>query len=68
MDANLSKINRCFRLVLGIILMAWAIAGGPAWSLGGIYFLITGAWGFCPFHAAIAALFRKETQIKKAVF
>lgn len=48
MDLNLSNIGRLIRWVIGVVLLAWAIAGGPWWTYLGLAFLITGSWGFSP--------------------
>ena len=33
-----------FQLLVGILLLAWAIAGGPVWTYLGLVLLITGSW------------------------
>lgn len=48
MDLNLSNIGRFVRWVIGVILLSWAIAGGPWWTTLGLLFLATGSWGFSP--------------------
>jgi hypothetical protein len=47
---NLRWWERVFRFALGILLIAWAIAGGPWWTFAGLYPLASAAWGFCPFY------------------
>lgn len=54
MAANLSVFFRVIRIIIGVLLTAWAIAGGPIWALIGIMFIATGAWGFSPLHATLA--------------
>lgn len=48
MKCNVSKTGRVLRLLLGLLLIAWAIAGGPAWTWVGLLVLATGAWRLCP--------------------
>jgi len=47
MNSNITTVDRIFRYILGIILLTWALAGGPFWTYGGLYLLITGSFGFC---------------------
>lgn len=42
--------DRFIRVIIGVILLTWAIAGGPYWAYCGFYFLATGAWSFCPLY------------------
>lgn len=48
MTCNVSKTGRAFRLLVGITMVAWAVAGGPAWTWVGLLVIATGAWRFCP--------------------
>lgn len=56
MNRNIGRWERLLRLGLGILLLAWAVAGGPYWSYVGLALIATGAWGFCP----LVWLLRKE--------
>lgn len=51
MRCNVAMWDRALRFVLGVLLTAYAIAGGPFWSYFGVILLMTAAWGFCPFYA-----------------
>jgi len=48
MRQNLRWLDRILRWMFGVALLTWAIAGGPWWGFIGIYFLVTGSFGFCP--------------------
>lgn len=43
---NLGFLGRSLRLVFGSLLLIWAVAGGPAWAYVGVYFLLSGSFGF----------------------
>ena len=43
---NLSHWGRLWRLFLGCFLLIWAVAGGPVWAYIGVYFLLSGSFGF----------------------
>lgn len=51
MKINLAMWDRILRFFIGILLTAWAVAGGPWWGYFGIYFILTAAWGLCPFYS-----------------
>lgn len=51
MRCNVALWDRVLRFVVGILLTAYAIAGGPFWAFIGVFLLMTAAWGFCPFYA-----------------
>ena len=51
MKKNVIFWDRTLRFILGVFLLAWAVAGGPVWSFVGVYFLATGAWGYCPLYS-----------------
>jgi len=48
MKCNLASWDRALRFTSGIILTAYAIAGGPTWAYAGVYLIFTSAWGLCP--------------------
>ncbi|OYZ23344.1 MAG: hypothetical protein B7Y39_05425 [Bdellovibrio sp. 28-41-41] len=48
MKCNTAVWDRCLRFVVGVLLVTYAVAGGPSWMYLGIYFIITSAWGLCP--------------------
>ncbi len=53
MKCNVSKAGQAIRLIFGIFLIAWAVAGGPAWTWVGLIVAATGAWRFCPVFLAL---------------
>ncbi|WJM95290.1 DUF2892 domain-containing protein [Pseudomonas defluvii] len=48
MQKNVGGIDKIARIVVGIALIVWAIAGGPVWAWIGILPLATGLLGWCP--------------------
>ncbi len=48
MKCNMSKWDRALRFVIGVLLVTYAVAGGPVWMYCGVYLLVTAAWGLCP--------------------
>lgn len=50
MKANVGGIDRILRIVLGAILILWAVLGGPVWAWIGIVPLATGFIKFCPLY------------------
>ena len=52
MLCNVSLWDRALRLVLSILLLAYAVAGGPFWFyIVGIYMLTTAGFGLCPIYS-----------------
>ena len=45
---NVQWWDRIIRFFVGVLMLAWAIAGGPGWTYLGILVLATGTWGYCP--------------------
>ena len=48
MKSNVGGIDRIFRIVVGLALVAWAATGGPVWAWIGVVPIATGALGWCP--------------------
>ncbi|MFC0711126.1 YgaP family membrane protein [Azorhizophilus paspali] len=48
MQKNISSIERIARIVSGVALIVWAIAGGPLWAWAGLLLLATGLLRWCP--------------------
>lgn len=48
MQKNVGGIDKIARIVVGIALIVWAIAGGPVWAWIGLLPLATGLLGWCP--------------------
>lgn len=52
MLCNVSAWDRALRLILGIFILAYAIAGGPFWFyVLGLYALATAGFGLCPLYS-----------------
>lgn len=54
---NCAPIDRLARFIIGLLLLAWGIAGGPFWSYGGIFLMATGTWGYCPIYWVLERYF-----------
>lgn len=55
MRKNLFTLERFLRFIFGLLLVAWALGGGPGWSYLGLYLLATGSWGYCPIYKLITS-------------
>jgi hypothetical protein len=51
MKTNIALWDRALRFVVGTLLFAWAVAGGPWWAFLGLALMATAAWRFCPIYA-----------------
>lgn len=51
MKTNVGGIDRVLRIGLGVLLVLWALFGGPVWAWIGIVPLATGLFRFCPAYA-----------------
>ncbi|MDP3210520.1 DUF2892 domain-containing protein [Methylotenera sp.] len=48
MKTNVGGIDRLLRIILGLVLIAWALfANGPIWAWLGVLPLATGLFRFC---------------------
>jgi len=50
MKSNVGGIDKWLRIVVGLLLIAWAATGGPAWAWIGAVPLATGLFNFCPLY------------------
>ena len=50
MSVNVGGIDRILRILVGAVLIAWALTGGPVWAWIGVVPLATGLVKFCPFY------------------
>ncbi len=48
MTCNVGNIDRALRIIVGLALIGWALAGGPVWAWIGVLPLATGLFKFCP--------------------
>jgi len=62
MQKNVGGIDKIARIVVGIVLIVWAIAGGPVWAWIGVLPLATGLLGWCPAYTLLGI---KTCQMKK---
>ncbi len=53
MQNNVGGIDKIARIVVGIALIVWAIAGGPVWAWIGVLPLATGLLGWCPAYSLL---------------
>ncbi len=53
MTKNVGGIDKILRIVVGIALIVWALAGGPVWAWIGLLPLATGLMGWCPAYKLI---------------
>ena len=53
MNTNVGGIDRIARIVVGIALIIWALAGGPVWAWIGVLPLVTGLFSICPLYKLI---------------
>lgn len=50
MNANVGGFDKWVRVVVGALLIAWALIGGPVWAWLGVVPLATGLFSFCPLY------------------
>ena len=50
MKSNIGTIDKILRIVVGLALIGWALAGGPMWAWIGVVPLATGLLGSCPLY------------------
>ncbi|MEQ1723210.1 MAG: DUF2892 domain-containing protein [Pseudobdellovibrio sp.] len=49
MLCNLAIWDRVLRFFISVLVLSYAVAGGPIWFWPlGLYFLTTSGWGICP--------------------
>ncbi|MBC3884447.1 YgaP family membrane protein [Undibacterium griseum] len=53
MKVNVGSIDRIVRIIVGLALIGWALAGGPLWAWIGIVPLATSLFGFCPLYSIL---------------
>ena len=47
MKKNVGTIDRCIRILAGLVYL-WLAANGSSWGLFGLLPLLTGVFGWCP--------------------
>lgn len=47
-EKNIGQTDRIIRAVIGVVLILWALTGGPHWAWIGILPLVTAGISFCP--------------------
>jgi hypothetical protein len=53
MKSNVGGIDKWLRIVVGLLLIAWAATGGPVWAWIGVVPLATGVFNFCPLYRLV---------------
>jgi hypothetical protein len=54
MKKNAGFLDRGFRILLGVGLIAWAVGlDGPVWAWVGVVPLLTGLAGYCPLYSLV---------------
>jgi len=53
MKINVGGLDRALRVIAGLGLVVWAVAGGPVWAWIGIVPLATGLIGTCPLYSIL---------------
>ena len=52
MLCNIAIWDRSLRFFIAVLLLSYAVAGGPVWFwIMGLYGLITAGWGLCPIYS-----------------
>ena len=51
MKINIGIWDRAARLLIGVAMIVWGVAGGPWWAQLGLVPVATAAWRFDPFYA-----------------
>jgi len=57
MRCNIAFWDRLLRFIFGVLLLFYAVAGGPFWAYFGLYLIFSSAWGLCFFYS----LFKIQT-------
>ena len=60
MKANMGGVDRGLRVLLGVILIVWALTGGPIWAWIGVVPLATAALGWCPLYVPFGISTRQK--------
>ena len=53
MKANVGGFYKGARIVVGVLLIGWALADGPVWAWVGVVPLVTGLFNFCPLYGLL---------------
>ena len=53
MKANVGSVDKWLRIVVGVLLIAWAATSGPMWAWIGVVPIATGLLNFCPLYRLI---------------
>lgn len=62
MTANMGRVDKLIRIVLGLALIGWAaVGGGPVWAWIGIVPLATALINFCPLYRLLGISTLRKT-------
>ena len=53
MKANVGSVDKWLRIVVGVLLIAWAATSGPMWAWIGVVPIATGLLNFCALYRLI---------------
>ena len=53
MKANVGGFDKWARIVVGVLLIGWALADGPVWAWVGVVPLVTGLFNFGPLYGLL---------------
>ena len=53
MKAHVGGFDTLARIVVGVLLIGWALADGPVWAWVGVVPLVTGLFNFCPLYGLL---------------
>ncbi|MDE1964945.1 MAG: DUF2892 domain-containing protein [Xanthomonadaceae bacterium] len=53
MKSNVGAVDKWLRIGVGLLLIVWAVTGGPVWAWIGVVPLATGLVNFCPLYKLI---------------
>ncbi len=53
MKSNVGSVDKWLRIAVGLLLIVWAVTGGPVWAWIGVVPLATGLFNFCPLYSLI---------------
>lgn len=51
MQANVGGFDKWARVIVGALLIGWALTGGPVWAWIGVVPLVRGLFTFCPLYS-----------------
>ncbi|MEK6774717.1 MAG: DUF2892 domain-containing protein [Bdellovibrionota bacterium] len=62
MKCNIAFWDRILRFIIGVLLLFYAIAGGPFWGYFGLYLIFSSAWGLCFIYSLLKIQTSRDEQ------